>query len=86
MATLTVSTTGLGVRKYLQREAPECHKVEDISYSRYVAGDDDRNVAVLTLDVNQAAGIAYDLLYQMVDAGLISGWNVQVPERDDVVA
>ncbi len=87
MAKVTVSTTGLGRRSYGDVSPPqECHKVEDIEYVRYVAGSDDRNVAILTLDVPQALGLAYDLLYQAVDAGALVGWNVQHPEREDAVA
>jgi len=80
MATLTVSTTGLGKRSYRnETPTPDCHKVEDIEYVRYVAGDDDRNLAVLTLDVDQALSVAYDLLYQAVDAGRIEGFAIQHP-------
>ncbi len=78
MATLTVSTRGLGLRPYGGGETPECHKVEDIRYSRFT-GDftTDRGVAVLTLEPEQALAVAYDLLYQAVDAGAIDGWSVQ---------
>ena len=79
MATLTVSTNGMGKRALAGTDetTPECHKVEDIEHIRYVAGAFDRNLAVLTLDAHQALGIAYDLLYQAVDAGVITGWHVQ---------
>jgi len=81
MAAITVSTTGLGKRSYRDESpTPDCHKVEDIEYIRYTAGSDDRNLAVLTLDPHQALGLAYDLLYQAVDAGVITGWNVQHPD------
>ena len=75
MATLSVSTNGVA-------RGVECHKVEDISHTR-VFHPADVNEAVLTLDPQQALGIAYDLLYQAVDAGILAGWNVQFPERDD---
>ena len=79
MAKVTVSTSGVGRRSYGDESPPqECHKVEDIEYVRY-CGDfaTDRNIAILTLDADQALGLAYDLLYQAVDAGKITGWNVQ---------
>lgn len=86
MATLTISTTGLGVRPYGGGDVPDCHKVEDIEYRRYVAGDDDRNLAVVKLTPEDAYAIACDLLYQAVDAGVIAGWMVSFPERSDADA
>ena len=81
MATLTVSTNGMGKRALAGTDetTPECHKVEDIEHIRYAAGAFDRNLAVLTLDVEQALSVAYDLLYQAVDAGAIEGFSVQHP-------
>lgn len=83
MATLTVSTNGLGRRPYSapadESTTPECHTAERIEYTRYCAGQHDRNLAVLSLDVDQALSIAYDLLYQAVDAGRIEGFSVQHP-------
>ena len=88
MHTLTVSTNGMGKRSYGgDKPTPDCHDVSDIEHIRY-AGDfaTDRSLAVLTLSTDQALAIAYDLLYQAVDAGVLKGWNVQFPERDDVAA
>lgn len=77
MATLTISTTGQ------DREKAECHDVGEIDYSRFYGDCDRRQVVTVGLTIDQALGIAYDLLYQAVDAGVIRGWNVQFPERDD---
>ena len=82
MATLTVSTTGEGLRRMSEDHGPECHKVEDIEHVRYAGDRTARSVDVLTLTVEQALGIAYDLLYQAVDDGLISGWSVQFHDRE----
>lgn len=86
MATITVSTNGMGKRPYAapadEATTPECHQVEDIENVRYAAGQYDRTLAVLTLTPAQAFGLAADLLYQAVDAGFCSGWNVQFPEAD----
>jgi len=81
MATLTVSTNGVGRREYgSDALPPDCHTVEDIEYVRYTAGGPlDRNLAVLKLDVEQALAVAYDLLYQAVDAGKIEGFSIQHP-------
>lgn len=80
MATLTISTSGWGVRPYGgEAPTPECHRVEDISYSRYVAGDDDRNVAVVQLTPGQAYAIAADLLHQCVREGAIRRLNRKAP-------
>lgn len=73
MATLTIHTPG---------ETPG-HDVEDIHlYFGHTPKAADVQ-AVVKLDDDQALAIAYDLLYQAVDAGKISGWNVQFPERDE---
>jgi hypothetical protein len=72
MATLTISTNG-------EARGKPCHDVTDISHTRVFAPD--VNEAVVTLDTDQALAIAYDLLYQAVDAGVLTGWNVQFPER-----
>ncbi len=72
MATLTISTNG-------EARGKECHEVKDISHTRVFSPD--VNEAVVQLDIEQAASIAYDLLYQMVDAGYIAGWNVQFEQR-----
>jgi len=81
---LTLSTDGVF-------DAREVHDVEGISAgSRYLdtgrAAPERRDTAVITLDNGQAMAIAADLLYQLVDAGVISGWNVQFPERDAAAA
>ena len=79
MATLTISTDGrLGER--------EVHKVETLSATRAYFGTSlgggtrtTRDAAVIALDIEQALGVAYDLLYQAVDAGAIEGFSVQHP-------
>jgi len=70
---LTISTDGE------HRGAP-VHDVEDIAAGSYYGGDYARHTAVVTLDAGQAMALASDLLYQLVDAGVLSGWNVQFPE------
>jgi len=90
MAILTVSTNGRGKRPASspadESTTPDCHPASDIEHIRYAAGQFDRSLVVLTLTEDQALGIAYDLLYQAVDAGVITGWNVQHREREDAVA
>lgn len=87
MHTLTVSTNGMGKRPYAapadESTTPSCHDVSDIEHIRYAAGQFDRSLVALTISTDQALAIAYDLLYQAVDAGAISGWNVSFPERDE---
>lgn len=79
MATLTVSTTGIAPNA--AGYPSECHAVESIETRRYF--EPNAEIAIVALGVEQALGIAYDLLYQAVDAGAISGWNVSFPERAD---
>lgn len=74
MVNLTVSTYGATPRG-------ECHAAEDISVSRLYAGGESETIVTLALNAEQALGVAFDLLWQIRDAGLISGWNVQFPER-----
>ena len=74
MATLTLSTDG--VRHLIGEEPTECHKADGVEYVRHY-GDRQAQTVKLALDPHQALGIAYDLLYQAVDAGIITGWNVQ---------
>lgn len=74
MATLTVSSDGTS-------DGREVHTGKVSSRTTW-GGDRPRYSVALTLTPEQALGIAYDLLYQAVDAGVITGWNVQHPEAD----
>lgn len=72
MITITVSTTGWGLRPYGGKaETPECHKVEDIRYSRFCGATEydgpgaDRNVAVLQLTIAEALDLIDDLRSQI---------------------
>ena len=88
MINLTVSTNGMGKRPFAapadEATTPECHKASDIEYVRYCAGQHDRNLAVLTLDENQAFGLAIDLMYQLVDCGKLAGWTFSLPDRVEI--
>lgn len=86
MATLTVSTTGIGLSPSgaPASEAPECHQVESIRYVRYCGNHEtDRNVATIAITPEAAYQLAADLLYQAVDGGVITGWSVSFPEHGD---
>jgi hypothetical protein len=74
MATLTLSTNGA------HRGQP-VHDVEKAELHRFF-GDVTADIAIVTLSTEQALAVAYDLLYQAVDAGVLTGWNVQFPESD----
>ena len=80
MANLTISTDG--VKHLIGSEPTECHQVAEIEYVRHW-GDRMAQTVMLTLTPGEAFALAADLLYQAVDAGLLSGWNVQFPERAD---
>jgi hypothetical protein len=79
---LTVSTTGVGPNA--AGNPSECHQAQDIELRRFFEPNAD--VAIIDLTPTEALGVAVDLLYQLVDAGVIAGWSAQFPERDDVVA
>ena len=79
MAKLTISTDG--VRYAVGTKLTECHDVEDIEHVQHY-GMRVAQTVMLTLSTDQALAIAYDLLYQAVDAGKIKGWGVQFPEVD----
>lgn len=76
MATLTISTTGIAPNA--AGYPADCHPVGTIELRRYF--EPNAEVAIIGLDADQALGIAYDLLYQAVDAGKIAGWKVSFPE------
>lgn len=71
MATLTLSTTGYGLRPYGGGDTPECHTADDIRYSRYCGATEysgpgaDRNVAVVRLTDEQAQDVIDDLQAQL---------------------
>jgi hypothetical protein len=75
---LTVSTDGVDHR--IGSEPVDCHKVAGIEYVRHY-GDRAAQTVKLDLMGEDALGLAYDLLFQAVDAGLIEAWNVSFPDR-----
>src|SRR6186713_2154387 len=79
MVNLTLSEDGIA-------NGRDVHKAEQISTTRTYTAASARNEVVLTLDDRDGFGLACDLLYQLVDSGMLAGWNVQLPEREDAVA
>lgn len=76
MATFTVSTTGIAPNA--AGNPADCHQVDTVELRRYFQPD--AEVAIIGLTPEAAYQLAADLLYQAVDGGVISGWNVSFPE------
>ena len=82
MKKLTLSTNGLS------RAGNECQEVDALDHSVLFRGESRDRVEIVTVDLTtaQAFAIAIQCMYIAVDAGIISGWNVSFPEREDAVA
>ena len=69
---LTISTTGAAPNA--AGNPSECHQAQDIELRRFFEPDAD--VAIIDLAPTEALGVAVDLLYQLVEAGVIAGWTL----------